>query len=172
MLQVEKWFNNSLDNLQDLLLEKEKDWDQYFRASHEINEKRNTIRYLNVNEAKRANISFGLLKDNFQAGLLLKKKGDVWQIHEQFCHGEMEEACDYDLKIPECRTNQVLRTKASSFQKIAALNLPYFSEEASALLFKPCEDYAFLLFSEFPEVILKYLSDEVHDFLLKAFTYS
>lgn len=170
MLHIEKWIQNGLDNIQDLLLENEKEWNQYFDASSELSEKTRSIAYLKADDEQRANVSFESLSTNFEAGLLLRRDKDEWVLINQFCYGEKERVADYRMILPNCSANQVMRVHPKAFSEIQKLQLPYFSKEANALLFKPCEDYAFILFSEFPKVILHYLTDEVHEYLLKAFT--
>tara|TARA_B100001248_G_scaffold241870_2_gene208943 strand:+ start:10957 stop:11475 length:519 start_codon:yes stop_codon:yes gene_type:complete len=169
MLQIEKWIKSGLDNIEDLLLENEKDWTQYFEASSELSEKTRTITYLNATEEERAKISFEALVENFEAGLLFRRSGDEWTLVDKFAHGEKEEVPTYKMILPESRMDQVLRVGPRGFHSIEQLELPYFSKEANALLFRPCADYAFILFSEFPKVIIRYLAEEVHEFLLKAF---
>ena len=169
MLQLDKWIRSGLENIEGLLLENEQDWTSYFEASSELSEKTRAISYLNASEEERAKISFDCLISNFEAGLLLKREGDEWQLVDKFACGEKEAVVDYRMILPQSRADQVLRVHPKAFNQISLLELPFFSKEANALLFKPCEDYAFILFSEFPKVVIRYLAEEVREFLLKAF---
>ncbi|MCB0349180.1 MAG: hypothetical protein KDD37_10100 [Bdellovibrionales bacterium] len=172
MLQIEKWIQNSLDKVESLLLEKEEKVDQYFQASSQLCQSLKTLPYLPQEDRMRAKTAFGTFRENFEAGLLLHKTDKGWLVIDKFSHGVREDAPHFLIDLPEMTTLQVLRIHPNFFAvQNNKLHLPFFSKEANALLFKPCDSYAFILFSEFPNVILRYISDEIHEYLLKAFAY-
>lgn len=172
MLQIEKWIQNSLDKVEALLLEKEQKVDQYFQASSKLCQSLKTLPYLPQEDSTRARAAFGTLRENFEAGLLLHKTEKGWLAIDKFTYGVKEEVPYFLLELPKMTTLQVLRIHPNFFASQSnKLQLPYFSKEANALLFKPCDSYAFILVSEFPNVILRYISDDIHEYLLKAFAY-
>ncbi len=172
MLQIEKWIQNSLDKVEALLLEKEQKVDQYFQASSQLCQSLKTLPYLPQEDGTRAKTAFGTFRENFEAGLLLHKTDKGWLVIDKFSHGVKEDLPYFLVDLPAMTSLQVLRIHPNFFTtQNNKLHLPFFSKEANALLFKPCDSYAFILFSEFPNVILRYISDEIHEYLLKAFAY-
>jgi hypothetical protein len=173
MMQIEKWIQNKLDKVEALLLEKEQKVDQYFQASSTLCHSLKTLPYLPQEDNTRARTAFSTFRENFEAGLLLHKTDKGWLVIDKFSHGVREEVPYFLVELPKMTSLQVLRIHPNYFtaSQNNKLQLPYFSKEANALLFKPCDSYAFILFSEFPNVILRYISDEIHEYLLKAFAY-
>jgi hypothetical protein len=172
MVQIEKWISNKLDKVEALLLEKEQKIDKYFQASSQLCHSLKTLPYLPQEDGTRAKSAFGTFRENFEVGILLHKTEKGWLVIDKFCHGVKEEVPYFLMDLPAMSTSQVLRIHPNFFTaKNNKLQMPYFSKEANALLFKPCDSYAFILISEFPNVILRYVSDEIHEYLLKAFAY-
>ncbi len=149
---------------------KTKTGDSSFYAQKEISSLYGNLHSLSENERDRAFTLFDLLIPYYEAGFLIQRLSSEWMFAAGFCHGNREYVRVRPMDMPKIQSDQVLNMPAFEINERWHLALPDMDKESRALLFRPSDKYAYLLISQFPELILREMIENTQELLLKGFS--
>lgn len=120
----------------------------------------------------RAIVVFSRLAMVFDAGVLLENNDGEWKAQASFHRGITEllkNPAKATVKIPNVNLMTVLKT--DSYSMLHKLNLSHLDpmNKTSCLLVKVTPDFAFLLFSDMPDLWLKEHTENVRRALINGF---
>lgn len=109
----------------------------------------------------------------FQSGVLFENQDGEWKPQAFFHKGHVSTLKDMQknikIKLPQIQPLSVFKTQSEPLLK--KLNLQYLDPNnlTQCLMLQPSSDFAFLIFSEMPDLWLKDLSEKVNVALQRSF---
>ncbi|MNJ98424.1 hypothetical protein D3C87_161900 [compost metagenome] len=143
-----------------------------FEASRDVALIRGLSQGLPEDHIDRAVVVFSRLAMFFDGGVLLENNDSVWKAQAYFHKGVTQlfkSSAKSIVKIPHISLLTVLKT--ASAPVLEKMNLQHLDSEnkTECLLVKATPDYAFFLFSSFPDLWLKEHTEEIRNALINGF---
>lgn len=143
-----------------------------FEASRDLALIRGLSQGLPEDRIDRAIVVFSRLSMLFDAGILLENHDGQWKAQASFHKGVTELVKNNTksfLKIPDMTLMSVLKTDSRTM--LEKLQLPHLDSEnkASCLLIKTSQDFAFILFSNMPDLWLKEHIENIRREMINGF---
>jgi hypothetical protein len=132
------------------------------------------FRDLKPNHTTQTQILFSRLAPFYHSGVLLKNKNNLWDVHGAFQEGVFfplpSTVSESPTMLPPIQVGQIKKTETAAILKKLKLNdfLPANKDSGfySTLVFRPQQDYIFILFSEAPDLWLKNLAEKTQKEIL------
>lgn len=168
--QLREIYESTLEGVSRVLSRNFSDSRGNFEPRKEITFLKSKMKFVERPHSEIVRMLLEELSHSFDASLLFCSKDGEDHLIGKCIYGKSEEAEDFVTRLPNIPLDKIQKTNAKKLNGKWNLYLPEFSSEALVLLYRPCENYKFLFFSELPEIILRDIADQAHDVLMNSFT--
>ncbi len=141
-----------------------------FQAKTDLSEVAKNISFKDLAEIKKSAVLLDILSAYYEAGFYLEKDAQNWKIQAQFNMGNIQSCFVKSIQLPSTTSSKVLKTDAVNIINKWNFEIHGLKADAQVILIRPTAGVAFLLFSNFPNIILKDLSEQSLFLLQKAYS--
>ena len=141
-----------------------------FEAKKDLQEVVNSISFRDLPEMKKASVLLDIFSAYYEAGFYLEKDARQWKIQAQFNLGNIQTQSYKSIQLPNTTSSRVLKTEAKNLIDKWQFELHGLKSDAQVVLIRPTPGVSFLLFSNFPNMILRDLSEQSLYLVQKAYS--